>query len=97
MSEPITTSAIATHWTLAVFWAFVHALNAHRTWKSKTFIDFLSLTIMSSFTWVMFTLLGLHLFPSAPYIVYAMSWTGWYLWIEWMSILVGYLKTRFTK
>lgn len=93
-SEPISTSALATHWVFAIFWALVHALSAHRTWKSKTIVDFISLTIMSSFTWIMFTLIWLYLFPSEPYIVYAMSGTGGYLWIEWMSIVVEYFKNK---
>lgn len=95
MTEPISTSALATHWMLAIFWAFVHALSAHRTGKSKTFIDFISLVIMSSFTGIMFTLIALHLFPTAPYLIYAMSGTGGYLGIEGMSMVVEYFKTKF--
>ena len=93
--EPISTTTLATHWILAFFWALVHALSAHRTGKSKTFIDFISLVIMSSFTGIMFTLIALHLFPTAPYLIYAMSGTGGYLGIEWMSMVVEYFKTKF--
>lgn len=95
--EPISTTQVVYHWGLAVFWAIVHALNVHRQGKSKTFIDFLVLVIMSSFTWIMFTLLAFHLFPSATYLIFAMSGTGGYLGIEWMSMIVEFLKKKFTK
>ena len=94
MIEPISSTQIAAHGWLAVFGAIVHALNAHRKWTSKSFLDFVVLIIMSSFTWVMFTILALHLFPSATYLVFAMSWAGWYLWVEWMGMVVWYLKKK---
>lgn len=50
---------------------------------------------MSSFTGIMFTLIALHLFPTAPYLIYAMSGTGGYLGIEGMSMVVEYFKTKF--
>lgn len=92
--EDISIGLLAKHGSLAVFWAIVHALSAHRTWKSKTFLDFITLTIMSSFTWVMFTLLALHTMPQSPYLVYAMSGTGGYLGIEWMSMIVAFIKNK---
>lgn len=92
--EGISLGLLIKHGSLALFWAIVHALSDHRSWKSKSFLDFIILIIMSSFTWVMFTLLALHTIPDSPYLIYAMSWTWWYLWIEWMSVLVGYLKNK---
>lgn len=94
MMEPITSTQVITHGGLAVFWAVVHALNAHRQWKSKSFLDFIILVVMSSFTWVMFTLIALHLFPTATYLLFAMSGAGGYLGVEWMGMVVWYLKTR---
>ncbi len=94
MIEPISSSQVIAHGSLAIFWAIVHALNAHRQGKTKSFLDFIVLVIMSSFTWVMFTLLALHLFPMATYLLFAMSGAGWYLGVEWMSMVVWYLKNR---
>jgi hypothetical protein len=91
----IPTWQIITHWALAVFGAIVHALNAHRKGNSKTFLDFIVLIIMSSFTWVMFTLLALHIFPTATYLAFAMSGAWGYLGVEGMSMVVGYLKAKF--
>lgn len=88
-------ATIYKHWILALFWALVHALSAHRAWKSKSFIDFVTLIIMSSFTWVIFTLIALHLFPASPYLVYAMSGTWGYLGIEGMGMIVEFIKKRF--
>ena len=95
--EPISTSQVVYHWGLAVFWAVVHALNAHRQGKSKSVIDFFVLVIMSSFTWVMFTLIAFHLFPSATYLIFAMSGTWGYLGIEGMGMVVEYVKKKLTK
>ena len=92
--EPISTSAIVAHWLLAFFWAIVHALNSHRGWKSKTFIDFLILVVMSSFAWVMFTIIWLHIFPTSTYLVYAMSGTWGFIGIEWMGIIINFIKTK---
>ena len=94
MIEPISTSQVIAHGVLAVFWAIVHALNAHRKGTSKSFLDFVILIIMSSFTWVMFTLIALHLFPAATYIAFAMSWAWGYLGVEWMGMVVSLLKDK---
>lgn len=95
MSEPISTSALATHGALALFWAIVHALDAHRKGQSKTFTDGIILIVMSSFAGVMFTILGLHLFPTSTYLVYAMSGAGWYIGVEGMSMVIKYIKSKF--
>ena len=94
MSEPISTITLATHGVLALFWAIVHALDSHRKGNSKTLVDFIILVIMSSFAGVMFTIIWLHLFPASTYLIYAMSGTWWYIGIEWMSVLVKYLKSK---
>ena len=94
MIEQIATSKILAHWLIALFWAVVHALGAHRSGKSKTFLDFIILIIMSSFTWVMFTFIAFHLFPSATYLLFAMSGTWGYLGVEWMSMVASYLKNK---
>lgn len=93
--EPISTSQVVAHGSLAIFWAIVHALNAHRNGKSKSFLDFIVLVVMSSFTWVMFTLIAFHFFPAATYLVYAMSGAGGYLGVEWMSLIVDIIKKKF--
>ena len=93
--EPISTSQVIAHGSLALFWAIVHALKAHRSWDSKTIVDFLILVIMSSFTWVIFTLLALHFMPAAPYLAYAASGAGGYLWVEAMSLIVVLIKNKF--
>lgn len=94
MLEPISSSQVLTHASLAFFWAIVHALNAHRQGTSKTLLDWLILTIMSSFTWVMFTLVWLYIFPTATYLLFAMSGAGWYVWVEWMSFILWIIKNR---
>lgn len=95
MTEPISTSAIVFHGTLAIFGAVVHALSAHRNGTSKSFLDFLILVTISSFTWVMFTLLAFHMFPASIYLTGACAWFGWFVWVEWMSFVSAILKSKF--
>ena len=89
MSEPlsvVTTGAIFTHGALAIFGALAHAINAHRNGKSKGWLDFLLLTIMSSFSGVVFALLALHLFDN-QYMTLAASGAGGFLGVEGLTIL----------
>jgi len=83
------------HGLLAFFGAIVHASKAHREGKSKNFMDFLLLTIMSSFSGVMFALLGFEMFGYESYLSLAMAGTGGYVGVEGMTFIVTYLKDRF--
>lgn len=96
MTEPISTSAIAFHWGLAIFWALVHALSAHRSGTSKTLMDFIILVIISSFSWVMFTLIAFHMFPASIYLTWACAGLGGFVGVEWMSIVTAILKSKLT-
>lgn len=90
--EPATTKIIVVHGALAVFGAMVHAAKAHRDGTSKTVIDFLTLTAMSSFSGVMFALLGLHMFGEQSYLTMAMAGTGGFLGVESMTIVINRIK-----
>ena len=92
MAEPISTTQITYHGVLAFFGALVHASNAHRKGSSKTVVDFAILTLMSSFSGVMFALLGLYLFQDSVHLSMAMAGTGGYLGVEGMSIIVEKFK-----
>ena len=56
------------HGALAIFGALVHATKSYREGKSKTAVDFLALTTMSSFSGVMFALIGLEAFGTVAYV-----------------------------
>lgn len=83
------------HGLLAVFGALVHALDAHRKGNSKSFIDFISLIIMSSFSGVMFALIGLNWFPESIYLTTAMAGTGGYIGVEGMAWVRAVIVKRF--
>lgn len=97
MHEPISTTQIMAHGGFALFGAVVHASQAHRCGRSKTLTDFGILVIMSSFSGVMFSLVGLHYFPQDTYLTMAMAGTGGFLGVEGMSILVDKLRILITK
>lgn len=97
MHEPISTTQITYHGGLAFFGALVHASNAHRNGRSKTLLDFAILTLMSSFSGVMFALLGLYVFQDNTYLSMAMAGTGGFLGVEGMTIIVERLKLLISK
>lgn len=82
------------HGLLAIFGAFVHATKAHRDNKSKTLVDFLSLVFMSSFSGIMFSLVGLSLFGIDSYTTLAMAGTGGFLGVEGMALVIKYVENR---
>lgn len=94
MHEIAHTTQYAVHGAIAFFGAVVHALDSHRKGTSKTILDFVTLTVMSSFSGVMFALLGLQFFPEQIYFTTALAGTGGYLGVEGMSIIVSMIKKR---
>ena len=99
MHETITQQAspYIAHGILAIFGAFVHAAKAHRDGSSKNFIDFISLTLMSSFSGVMFALIGLEMFGEQSYLTLAMAGTGGFIGVEGMTYIIAYVTKRITK
>jgi len=95
MMNEILNPVVVGHGLMAIFGALVHALNAYRRGQTKSAIDFLALTIMSSFTGVIFGLVAVHYMPDQPHLTTALAGTGGWLGIEGMSILVKYLQDRF--
>ena len=87
MHEPITTTVVATHAGLAVFGGIVHALTAHRSGKTRGFMDIMLLAIISSFAGVMFAILATHYFPHQMYLSHAAAGMGGFLGVEGLSFL----------
>lgn len=83
------------HGLLAIFGALVHASKAHREGKSKNFIDFILLTVMSSFSGVMFALIGFQTFGADSYLTLAMAGTGGFIGVEGMTFVTTYLVDKF--
>ena len=90
-------SPYVAHGLLAIFGAVVHASKAHRENKSKSILDFILLVIMSSFSGVMFALLGFEMFGYDSYLSLAMAGTGGFVGVEGMTFVISYLIDRFKK
>jgi flavodoxin len=97
MNEPITTAQVAVHGSLALFGAVVHASKAYRDGKSKTWVDFFTLTIMSSFSGVMFALVGLYFFADQVYLSTAMAGVGGFLGVEGLTLVIDKLRILIEK
>lgn len=97
MAEPVTTGltigVIIKHGMLAIFGAMVHAISAHRTGKSKGFADFVLLTIMSSFSGIIFGLIALQ-FLDNEYLTLAATGSGGWLGVEGLTILAAKIRTQ---
>lgn len=91
-TEVIGTGALAKHGIVAFFGAIVHALNAHRNGDAKNVVDIILLTIISSFSGVMFAFIGLHFFQEGSYLTLAFSGSGGFLGVEGMSIIIRFVK-----
>lgn len=79
---------IAIHGLMAFFGAIVHAAKAYRSGSSRTWLDFITLTIMASFSGVMFALVGFALFPESGYLRIAFTGMGGYLGVEGMTLII---------
>jgi len=88
----ITSAAVAKHGVVAFFGALVHALNAHRHGDTKSLLDILTLTVISSFSGVMFAFLGLHFFSEGSYLTLALAGAGGFLGVEGMGLVIKILK-----
>ena len=96
MNEVIAPSApFIAHGVLAIFGALVHAAKSYRDGTTRSIIDFIALTFMSSFSGVMFSLVGLELFGQSSYITLAMAGTGGFIGVEGMTFIIAYLTKRF--
>lgn len=97
MSEHLSTSVITNHTIIALFGGITHAINKHRNGESKTMIDFILLTIMSSFFGVLFGFIAISLYPNNEYLTMAVAGTGGWLGIESSGILFDFISKRFKK
>lgn len=97
MIEPISKTAIIFHGGLALFGAIVHAAKAYQLGATKTFVDLLVLTVMSSFSGVMFALVGFQFFADQVYLTMAMAGTGGFLGVEGMAIIIERIKNVISK
>lgn len=85
------------HAVLALFGAMVHASKAYRAGETKSLLDFAALTLMSSFSGVMFAIMGLYLFGESSYLTMAMAGTGGFLGVEGMTIIIERMRSIIEK
>jgi len=93
----ISNLSVVAHGILAVFGALAHSLNSYRCGESKTILDIVVLLIISSFSGVIFALIGIHIFGEDSYLTMALAGTGGYLGIEGMKIMIDFLKKVIEK
>ena len=82
------------HGFLAIFGAFAHATKVYRDGGTRNFLDFTLLVMMSSFSGVIFALLGSEMFGPESYITLAAAGTGGFLGVEGMTFAVEWIKRR---
>lgn len=97
MPEHIPTTQILAHGATALFGALTHALTAQRKGLTKSFSDFLALMVISSFSGLMFALMGMDLFGGDQYITLTMAGTGGFLGVEGMAWIVERIRNFLIK
>ena len=83
------------HGLLALFGAFTHAAVSYRSGGTKSFGDFMILVVISSFSGVMFALMGAEFFGPDSYRTLAMTGTGGFIGIEGMTWVTTFIKSKF--
>ena len=91
--EPISTSLVVKHGILAVFGGIVHALSAYRRGETKGWLDIIVLSIISSFTGVIFALIALYLYPNT-YLSFAIAGMGGFVGVEGMSWVQEFVRRK---
>lgn len=92
------TAPFIAHGILAVFGAVVHALNAVKSGKSKTWADHLILGTVASFAGVMFGIAGIYWFGAGSYPALLVTGVGGYMGPQGMAYIQDYvLKLKPTK
>ena len=92
-TEPISTSIIIKHGVLAVTGGIVHSLSAYRKGETRGLLDIVILSIISSFSGVIFALVALNLYPDG-YLTYAIAGVGGFVGVEGMAWVTDYLKKK---
>lgn len=90
-------SQVIIHGAIAFLGALTHAARSQKNGESKTFVDFLTLTLMSSFSGAMFALAGFHFFADEPYLTMMLAGTGGFLGVEGMVIIIDKVQQVITK
>ena len=93
--NPLQPHTILPHALIEIFGGVVHALNAHRTGESKGFGDFLALSVISSFSGIIFALVCIYFFQN-EYITLAAAGCGGYLGTEGLSVIAKKIQQLLT-
>lgn len=94
--QVLTFQLLLIHGLMAFFGALVHASSAHRKGQSKTMLDFVLLTLMSSFSGIVFALIAFQLFDN-PYMTLAVTGAGGFLGVEGLTVLATNLRDVITN
>lgn len=97
MSEPLSTAAVTNHFIIALFGGLAHAINKHRNGESKNMIDFILLTIMSSFFGVLFGFIAISLYPNNEYLTMAVAGSGGWFGVESTGLLLNIIAKKIQK
>lgn len=85
------TGPILAHGIMAFFGAIAHASRAYRNGESKGLLDFFLLTIMSSFSGIVFALVASSMTDS-QYFTLAAAGSGGFLGVEGLSVLAAKIR-----
>lgn len=95
ISKSISSAAITKHGIIALFGGVANAINKHRTGESKGLLDFVALSLLSSFFGLLFGLIALSLGKNNEYLTLCAAGMGGWLGIEGAGIISSYIKKIF--
>ncbi len=94
--NPLQTQTIVSHAFIAIFGGLVHALNAHRHGDTKGLGDIAVLSIISSFSGIIFALASMYFFQNT-YLTLAIAGSGGYVGVEGLGALSKKLQGLLTS
>lgn len=92
----IPSQSFLAHGIIACFGGIVHALNAHRIGQTKGILDIITLSVISSFSGIIFSLIALYFFDN-QYITLACAGCGGYLGTEGLAVIADKIRDLLVK
>lgn len=96
LQQDASLTTLLAHGVAAIFGGLTHALNAQRKGTTKGWSDVLVLTVISSFSGVVFALVSLYMFDNL-YITIAAAGSGGFLGVEGLAVIAKRVQDMIAK
>lgn len=96
LQQDASITTLIAHGVAAIFGGLTNALNAQRNGKTKGLLDVIILTIISSFSGVVFAFVAMSMFDNL-YITIAAAGSGGFLGVEGLAVIAKRAQDMIAK